>query len=437
MATTTQDPPASPRRFIIASLVGNALEWYDFFLYTTAASVVLGRLFFPAGIDPLLGTLASFAGLAVGFAARPIGGVLFGHFGDRTSRKTALVATLTIMGAATFLMGLLPTYERIGVAAPVSLVVLRVLQGAAAGGEWGGGVLMISENVPAGRRGLFSAFSQAGLALGFVLSSAVFYLAQLMPEKQFLAWGWRIPFLVSVVLFGLGLHIRKRLPESREFNELTATGGRSHRPVVEVFRTHPRSILLAMGLRVAENGGSYLFLAFALAYGTHVGIDRGLLLIGVTLSMSIAFGTMLLFGHVSDVFGRRVVYLFGAVGLAVIAFPFFWLIGSGAPALVLLAFFLGNGVCHAAMIGCQPAFFSELFSAEVRYSGLAIGHELAAVFAGGLSPLIATALLASFGDSTPVSLYMIGLALVTIASVAVSGSVGRPGTPRTGAVVTS
>lgn len=416
------------RRYVIASLVGNSLEWYDFFLYATAAAIVFGKLFFPADTDPLVGTLGAFVGFAVGFAARPLGGILFGHIGDRVSRKSALVMTLSIMGIATFLMGLLPTYQQVGIWAPILLVILRILQGIAAGGEWGGGVLIISENSSDQRRGLFSAFSQGGVTLGFVLASAAFYLAQLLPEDQFLAWGWRLPFLLSVLLFGVGMYIRFRMPETKEFEQVKKTGERASVPVLAALRTHPKEILVAMGLRVAENGGSYLLLSFSLVYGVHVGVERGTLLLGVMLSMLFAFCTIVFFGHLSDKIGRRKVYAFGASALALMAFPFFWLIDSNSSALIILAYFIGNGICHAAMIGAQPAFFHELFSPEVRYSGMALGHELAAVFAGGLAPFVATALLLTYDSSTPVSLYAIGLAAITLTALAFSKNMGRHGT---------
>ena len=425
-ATRAKSPGIS--RYVIASLVGNSLEWYDFFLYATAAAIVFGKLFFPAGTDPLVGTLGAFVGFAVGFAARPLGGILFGHIGDRVSRKSALVMTLSIMGIATFLMGFLPTYQQVGIWAPILLVILRVLQGIAAGGEWGGGVLIISENSSDQRRGLFSAFSQGGVTLGFVLASAAFYLAQLLPNDQFMAWGWRLPFLLSVVLFGVGMYIRFRMPETKEFEQVKKTGERESVPVLAALRTHPKEILVAMGLRVAENGGSYLFLSFSLVYGVHVGVETGTLLLGVMLSMLFAFCTIVFFGHLSDKIGRRRVYAFGALALALMAFPFFWLINSNSPSLVILAYFIGNGICHAAMIGAQPAFFHELFSPEVRYSGMAFAHELASVFAGGLAPFIATALLLSYDSSTPVSLYAIGLALITLTALAFSTKLGRPGT---------
>ncbi|BCW45468.1 MFS transporter [Arthrobacter sp. StoSoilB5] len=407
------------RRYVVASLVGNALEWYDFFLYATASAVVFGRLFFPSDVDPLVGTMAAFAGFAVGFAARPLGGIIFGHIGDKLGRKRALVMTLSIMGISTALMGLLPTYGQVGLWAPALLILLRVVQGIAAGGEWGGGVLLISENSSNSRRGMLSAFSQGGISLGFVLSSLVFFLVQLMPDAQFMAWGWRVPFLLSVVLLAVGAYIRFRLPESKEF---TATShNKQHRlPVLAAIKTHPREILVAMGLRVAENGGSYIFLSFSIAYGVHVGVDKGLLLMAVAVSMLVSFGTYIFFGHLSDRIGRRPVYALGAVGMGAMAFPFFSMIDSNTPAVVILAFLLGNGLCHGAMIGTQPAFFHELFSAEVRYSAMAIAHELAAVFAGGFAPLIATALLLQYGSSVPVSLYVIGLVLVTLVALAFS-----------------
>ncbi|MFJ5700058.1 MFS transporter [Arthrobacter sp. NPDC093139] len=419
--TTLPGQRPGVRKYVVASLVGNALEWYDFFLYATASAIVFGRLFFPADTDPLVGTMAAFAGFAVGFAARPLGGIIFGHIGDKLGRKQSLVMTLTIMGISTMLMGLLPTYAQVGVWAPALLIVLRILQGIAAGGEWGGGVLIISENSGNSRRGMLAAFSQGGISLGFVLSSLAFFLVQLMPEPEFLAWGWRLPFLVSIVLLGVGAYIRLKLPESKEFTEVRESRPEHRVPALDAIRAHPREILIAMGLRVAENGGSYIFLSFSIVYGVHVGVDKGLLLLAVAVSMLVSFGAYIFFGYLSDRIGRRPVYAFGAVGMGVMAFPFFAMIDANTPAVVILAFLIANGVCHGAMIGTQPAFFHELFSAEVRYSGMAIAHEIAAVFAGGVAPMIATALLLNFNSSAPVSLYLIGMVLVTLIAVAAAG----------------
>ncbi|CAE6795506.1 Fosfomycin resistance protein AbaF [Paraburkholderia haematera] len=373
------EPPAGPldnrslRRVVFASVVGNALEWYDFFLYSTAAALVFGALFFPTGTDPLVGTLAAFAGFAVGFAARPFGGVLFGHIGDRYGRKGALVWTLSIMGGATFLIGLLPTYAHVGVWAPVMLLVLRLLQGIAAGGEWGGGVLMISESAPPEKRGYYTAWSQIGVGGGFVLSAAVFFLVQMLPKDAFMSWGWRVPFLLSIGIFGVGVYVRSRLPESVEFTKTAAAGKKARLPVLDVICKHPREILMAMGLRVAENGGSYIVIAFSLVYGKFVGVPNQIMLAGLIVSMLVELCTMLMWGRLSNRIGRKPVYMIGAVGLVVIAFPFFWLLGTKVPALVWLAFLLGNAVCHGAMIGTQPSLMGELFSTEVRYSGLALG----------------------------------------------------------------
>ncbi len=399
---------------MLASVAGNALEWYDFFLYSTAAALVFGQLFFPKGTDPLVGTLGAFAGFAVGFAARPLGGVVFGHIGDRFGRKGALVWTLSIMGGATFLIGALPTYAQVGVWAPALLLALRILQGIAAGGEWGGGVLMISESAPPEKRGFYASLSQIGVGGGFVLSAAIFFIVQMLPKDAFMSWGWRVPFLLSILIFSVGVYIRSKLPESTEFANAQETGKYTHRPVLDVIRKHPREILVAMGLRVAENGGSYIMLAFALAYGKFIGVSSQVMLAGVMVSMSVELFTMLLWGRLSDRIGRRPVYLIGALGLIAIAFPFFWLIDTKVPALVWLAFLLGNAVCHGAMIGTQPSLMGELFSTEVRYSGMALGHEVASVFAGGLAPLLATALLAHYHAAWPVALLMMAMGLITV-----------------------
>jgi MFS transporter, MHS family, shikimate and dehydroshikimate transport protein len=409
--------PRSLRRIVMASVAGNALEWYDFFLYSTAAALVFGELFFPRGTDPLIGTLAAFAGFAVGFAARPFGGVLFGHIGDRYGRKGALVWTLSLMGGATFLIGLLPTYAQVGLWAPGLLVLLRVVQGIASGGEWGGGVLMISESAPAEKRGFYASWSQIGVGGGFVLSAAVFFAVQMLPHDSFMSWGWRVPFLLSILIFGVGVYIRSTLPESTEFAKTEAAGKKAHMPVLEAIRRHPKAILVAMGLRVAENGGSYIFLAFSLVYGKFIGIPGSVMLAGVMVSMTVELGAMLLWGRLSDRIGRKPVYLIGALGLIAVAFPFFWLLDTKVPALIWFALLLGNAVCHGAMIGTQPSLMGELFSTEVRYSGMALGHEIASVFAGGLSPLVATALLAKYHAAWPVALMLMAMGAITAIAV--------------------
>lgn len=416
--------PTTPKKYVIASLIGNSLEWYDFFLYATASAVVFGTLLFPADIDPLLGTLGAFAGFAVGFAARPLGGIIFGHIGDRVSRKTSLVITLMVMGLSTTAMGLLPTYEHVGLTAPLLLIVFRIAQGIAAGGEWGGAVLLISENSGTRRRGLLSAFSQGGICLGFVLSSFAFYIVQLLPEEQFMSWGWRLPFLISIILLAVGIWIRRRLPETK-ITQSEPAHAKVKLPMITAFRSYPRELFVAMGLRVAENGGSYIFLSFSVVYGVHVGVDRGLLILAVTFSMVFSFFSYLLFGYLSDLIGRRPVYAFGAVAMAAMAFPYFAMIDSNSPPVVIVAFLIANGICHGAMIGTQPALFHELFPAKVRYSAMSIAHEIAAVFAGGLAPMIATALLLRFDSSTPIAVYLIIMCLITVVAVIGAYSVKR------------
>lgn len=385
------------------------LEWYDFFLFGTAAALVFNRLFFPAA-DPTAALLAAFSVYAVGFAARPIGGLIFGHVGDRHGRKVSLVWTLSIMGVATFAIGLLPSYEQAGMLAPALLVALRLLQGIAAGGEWGGGVLMITENAPADRRGFLGAWSQVGVGLGFVLASLAFFLARRMPEADFLAWGWRLPFLASILIFLVGVFIRLRISETARHLE---EGRGSHAaPILRLLRRYPRAILTGVGIRLAENGGSHLLITFSLAYGVTVGAPADALLIGVMLGMIADSAMMPVFGALSDRIGRRAVYLAGVIGLALFGYPFLRMLDSGAPAMIVAAFVIGNGLCHAAMIGVQPALFSEMFDGEVRYSGLAFVHEVSSVIVG-FAPLIATALYASSKSPVPVAAYLAILCLLS------------------------
>nr|WP_047168007.1 MFS transporter [Sphingomonas sp. Y57] len=399
------------RRAILASLAGNMLEWYDFFLFGTAAALVFNRLFFPAA-DPTASLLAAFSVYAVGFAARPVGGLIFGHVGDRYGRKVSLVWTLSIMGVATFAIGLLPSYEQAGMLAPALLVALRLLQGIAAGGEWGGGVLMITENAPARRRGFLGAWSQVGVGLGFVLASLAFYLARRMPEADFLAWGWRLPFLASILIFLVGVFIRLRVSETARHLEQGQGQGSHAAPILRLLRRYPRAIVTGVGIRLAENGGSHLLITFSLAYGVTVGAPADALLIGVMLGMLADSAMMPVFGALSDRIGRRAVYLGGVIALALFGYPFLMMLGSGSPAMIVAAFVIGNGLCHAAMIGVQPAMFSEMFDGEVRYSGLAFVHEVSSVIVG-FAPLIATALYASSKSPIPVAAYLAVLCLVS------------------------
>lgn len=400
------------RKLVIASVLGNALEWYDFFLYGTAAALVFGPLFFPVGGDPMQGTLLAFSGFAVGFLARPLGGIVFGHIGDRYSRKMTLIMTLTLMGATTFIIGLLPVYAQIGIWAPVSLITLRFLQGVASGGEWGGGVLMLSENAPSSRRGYFTAWSQMGVSGGFVLSAFAFYLVQKLPEEELMSWGWRVPFLLSILIFLVGVYIRKNIRESKAFSQAKPETKHEKIPLMVLIREHPKALLQAIALRLPENGASYIFFTFSVVYAKHIGIGTGEIISAVTLAMLVEFFSILFWGALSDRIGLKPVYYIGVIGLLVMAFPFFWLLSTGDYGWIMLAMFLGLPFCHGAMIGTQPCIMSDLFPVRVRYSGLALGHEVGSIFSGGLGPMLAVALLMHFDASWPVSLLLMGYALL-------------------------
>jgi metabolite-proton symporter len=418
--------PATPIvRVVLASFIGTSIEWYDFFLYGTAAALVFNKLFFPT-LDPLAGTMASFATYAVGFFARPLGGVVFGHYGDRIGRKSMLVITLLMMGLSTFLIGALPTYDRIGLLAPVALAVLRFVQGLGVGGEWGGAVLLAAEHGQPGRRGFYASSAQAGVPAGLLLANGAFAAASSLPEDQFLSWGWRVPFLAGAVLLGLGLFVRLHILETPLFAEAQARGATSPRPLVDLVRTHPRNLLLAMGARFAENACFYIFTVFIFVYASELrGFARGNILLGVLFASALQLVLIPAFAALSDRVGRRPVYLAGALFLGLFAFPFFWLVDSGVPALLWLALVLGL-TAVAAMYGPQAAFFSELFGTKVRYSGASLGSQLAAPFAGGLAPMVATSLLSwSGGQPWPVALYMIGMVLITFCSVFLAAETAR------------
>lgn len=406
------------RRVAVASFIGTTIEWYDFFLYGTASALVFNKLFFP-NYDPLTGTLASFGTYAVGFAARPIGGIVCGHYGDKIGRKSMLILTLLIMGVATFLIGCLPTYHQIGVWAPVLLVVLRMAQGFGVGGEWGGAVLMAVEHAPSGRRGFYGSWPQVGVPAGLLLSTIVFGQISKLPEQAFLSWGWRIAFLVSIALVGVGLFIRLAVVEPPVFARLKESGEGARLPILEAVRHHPRNVLLAMGARIAENGAFYLYTVFVLTYATQpaIGFPGASVLKAISIAATIHFFAIPAFGALSDWAGRRPVYLFGALFTGLFAFPFFWLIETSNAALMVLAIALALALGHGAMYGPQASFFSELFGTRVRYSGASLGYQLASVIAGGMSPLIATGLLKRYSASWPIALFVMGMAAVTTLSV--------------------
>jgi MFS transporter, MHS family, shikimate and dehydroshikimate transport protein len=418
MATTSAGTAGSIRTVALASLIGTTIEWYDFFLYGTAAALVFNRLYFPT-FDPLAGTLAAFGTYAVGFLARPIGGIVIGHYGDRIGRKSMLILTLIIMGVATFGIGLLPTYAQIGAWAPVALVVLRLAQGFGVGGEWGGAVLMAVEHAPPGARGFYGSWPQIGVPAGLLLSTAVFAGFARLPEEQFLSWGWRVPFLLSILLVGVGLIIRVRVLETPAFTRVKAARTEARRPIVEVLRTHPKEVLLAMGLRFAENGAFYIYTVFVLVYGTQkAGIHRQTVLNGILIAAACALVAIPVCGALSDRVGRRPVYLFGACVTGLFAYPLFWLLDTGSTPLVWLALVVALVFAHSPMYGPQAAFLCELFGTRVRYSGASLGSQLASVIAGGLSPFIATALL-PYGRGALAS-YVIAMAVVTIVAVLVA-----------------
>jgi len=411
----SQDKPdaGAVRRVVVASFIGTTIEWYDFFLYGTAAALVFNKLFFP-NFDALAGTMAAFATYAVGFFARPLGGIVFGHYGDKIGRKSMLVTTLMLMGVATVLIGLLPTYETIGTAAPILLVVLRFIQGFGVGGEWGGAVLMAVEHSGAEKRGFNASWVQAGVPVGLLLANAVFHVFSSLPEDQFLSWGWRVPFLLGILLLGVGMFIRLKIVESPLFQAELEKGESKGPPILEVIKKHPRNVVLAMGARFAENAFFYVFTVLVLSYGSqNLGMDKGDMLNAVLAGSAVQLVAIPLFGALSDRLGRRPVYLGGTVFLALFAFPFFAMLETRNTWVVALAVIIGL-VGHAAMYGPQAAFFSELFGTRVRYSGASLGYQLASPLAGGLAPLIATWLL-KINDGRPwsVAIYLIGMATVT------------------------
>ena len=397
-----------------AGTIGTIIEWYDFLIYGTAAALVFNGLFFP-NVDPRVGTLASLGSFAVGFLARPIGGALFGHFGDRLGRKSMLMLTMIGMGVSTAAIGMLPTYAQIGIWAPVLLVALRVVQGIALGGEWGGASLMVLEHAPPHRRGVFGSLVQVGFPIGLVTASAAFSLVSMLPDADFKSWGWRIPFILSVILIAVGLFVRARLPETPVFEEIRARGQIVRSPFLEMLLKNPRNFLIAVGLKLSEVSWVYMLTIFVVVYATtKLALPKSLMLNAILIGALLELFTIPLFGHFSDIYGRRSLYFAGVVFTIAFAFPLFWLLDMKTTGIVILTVVIALNFGHGLMFAPESTYFPELFGPQVRYSGASFGFQVSAAIGGGFAPIIATVLAAYTGGTAGVSIMLILLALITL-----------------------
>ena len=423
MATTVGSLPdaehsAQLRKAVIASTVGTAIEWYDFFLYGTAAGLVFGKLYFPNS-DPLSATLLSFGTYFIGFAARPIGAAIFGHYGDRIGRKATLIATLMCMGLATFFVAFVPTYASIGIWGAVLLTVLRALQGIGVGGEWGGSVLLAMEwSRTHGQRGLVASWPQFGVPCGLLLSTLAVFVFSAWSGDQFAVWGWRVPFALSIVLVGIGLWIRLGILETPVFQELLDRNKIEKAPVAEVIAKQPKEIILSALLRMSEQAPFYIFTAFVFAYtvGT-LKMDRGFILSAVVVAACVSFFTIPIAGHLSDQIGRKKMYLVGVVLMGLFGFAYFGMVDTASPALVFIAIVLSL-IPHDLQYGPQAALIAESFPPRLRYSGASLGYQLASLIAGGPSPIIATWLFATYKSGYAIAVYIAVCAVISLISAA-------------------
>jgi MHS family shikimate/dehydroshikimate transporter-like MFS transporter len=404
-------------KITFASAFGTLFEWYDFLIYGTAAMLVFDKLFFP-NVDPIVGVFASMLTFAVGFIARPVGGILFGHFGDKYGRKNTLTATMLLMGSTTFIIGLLPTYETIGILAPISLVSLRILQGIAFGGEWGGASLMIIEHCPNNRRAFYSSFIQMGYPLGLLIATGMYAVITRLPSEVFFDWGWRVPFLFSIVLVAIGSFIRLRLDETPVFKQIQKKNHILKSPFVDIILNHPTSLLLSVGLKITEVTWAYLLTVFCVVYGVNtLGFTRSDIVDAVLIASFINVFAIPLFGYISDVIGHRKIYIIGSLVTLLIAYPVFTMIEKGhiIPAMII-GLMLGN----ALMMAPLATYLPELFQPNVRFTGASFGCQIAAALGGGVAPILATWLAANYGGLSTVSALMIILGLITLVSAFLS-----------------
>ncbi|MCK2001014.1 MHS family MFS transporter [[Brevibacterium] frigoritolerans] len=406
------------RRILVASLVGSSIEWFDYFLYGTVAALVFNQLFF-VNEDPTIGLLLSYASFALAFFIRPFGGVIFSHIGDRIGRKKTLVITLSLMGVATFGMGLLPTYQAVGIWAPILLITLRLVQGLGIGGEWGGALLLAVEYAPADKRGLFGAIPQMGVTIGMLLGTVALSIMTLLPENAFMTWGWRLPFIFSAFLVFFGLWIRKGIDETPSFKKVKESGEVPKLPIVETLKNYWREVLIAVGAKVVETAPFYIFSTFVVSYATaNLGFSRTATLTAVMIATIITTILIPFMGMLSDKIGRKKLFIGGTIGMALFAFPYFWLLQQKSVLLLIVATVIGLGVIWAPITAVLGTMFSEIFDARIRYTGITLGYQIGAALAGGTAPLVATALLNRFNNSyVPVAIYIIFASVLSLAAI--------------------